>query len=79
MEQNHINIIIQVKPLESYKLNVKFDDGLEKVLDIKPYITSGISESLKDPGYFGKVFIEGGTITWPNGYDFCPVFVRNEM
>ena len=33
---------------------------------------------LENPEYFKKVYVDGGTITWPNGYDFCPIYLRNE-
>src|SRR6266851_2334945 len=29
-------------------------------------------EPLKDPAHFRRVFVEGGVLTWPNGYDWDP-------
>ena len=29
-------------------------------------------EPLKEPGYFQRFFLEGGTVTWPNGADIAP-------
>ena len=34
---------------------------------------------LKDPDYFARVFLESGAPTWPNGYDMCPDWLRQEM
>jgi hypothetical protein len=34
---------------------------------------------LKDPEYFGRVFIEDGALTWPNGYDWDPIALHDEM
>jgi hypothetical protein len=79
LEKSKIHDIIEVKPLEGYKLFIKFDDGLSKSIDIKPYIGEGISKDLESSDYFNKVYIDNGTITWPNGYDFCPVYLRNEV
>lgn len=72
--------VISVKPLEDYLLEIKFEDGLKKNIDIKPYIDKGISAALKDKSYFRKVELEdGGGIAWPNGYDFCPNFLRDDV
>ena len=74
-----IHDVIEIIPFEDYKLIVKFDDGLTKTIDIKPFIGEGISKQLEDKEYFQKVYIDNGAITWPNGYDFCPLFVRDEI
>lgn len=72
--------VISVKPLENYLLEIKFADGFRKVIDIQPFIGKGISVALKDEAYFRQVTLEdGGGITWPNGYDFCPNFLRDDV
>ncbi len=72
--------VISVKPLENYSLEIEFADGFRKVIDIKPFIHEGISAVLKDESYFRQVLLEdGGGITWPNGYDFCPTFLRDDV
>jgi len=74
-----INNIVSVEVLKNFFLKVTFDDGEQKTIDMKPFIGGGISEELKDPAYFEKVYIDNGAITWPNGYDFCPVYLKNEL
>lgn len=74
-----IHDIISVVPLNEFVLKVTFDDGITKEFDMKPFIGGGISEELKDISYFRKVYLDNGALTWPNGYDFCPVFLRNEV
>jgi hypothetical protein len=50
------------------------------VIDIQPFIGKGISAPLKDEVYFRRVKLEdGGGIAWPNGYDFCPNFLRDDV
>jgi hypothetical protein len=72
--------VISVKPLENYLLEIEFDDGLRKVIDIRPFLGTGISAALTDESYFRQVALEdGGGITWPNGYDFCPNFLRDDV
>ena len=72
--------VISVKPLENYLLKIEFSDGFRKVIDIRPFIGKGISAALKDEAYFRRVNLEdGGGIAWPNGYDFCPNFLRDDV
>ena len=72
--------VVSVEPLENYTLEIEFDDGLRKVIDIHPFIGKGISTRLKDEVYFCSVKLEeGGGIAWPNRYDFCPNFLRDEV
>ena len=72
--------VISVKPLENYMLEIEFEDGLRKIIDMRPLIDEGISAALKDKAYFGSVKLEdGGGIAWPNGYDFCPNFLRDDV
>lgn len=69
--------IIEVKPLSNYSIWVSFSDHVSGVLDIKPFITTGISHKLLDESYFKNVKIdEFGGICWENGFDFCPNYLR---
>ena len=36
-------------------------------------------ESLKDPAYFARVFIDDGVLTSPSGYDWDPIALHDEM
>jgi hypothetical protein len=64
--------IIRVKVLSGYRLRLKFDDGVEGIVDISEYIPfKGVFRQLKDVEYFRQVKVnpESGTIVWPNGAD----------
>ena len=75
-----MNRVMSVNPLDNYLLEITFSDGLIKIIDIAPFIGGGISAVLKDKTYFDQVSCEeGGGIRWPNGYDFCPNFLRDEV
>ncbi|HMQ78116.1 MAG TPA: DUF2442 domain-containing protein [Ignavibacteria bacterium] len=78
IDKSKIHDVIKVEPLEDYILSIVFDDGLNKTIDIKPYINIGISADLKDPDFFNKVYLDNGSVTWPNGFDFCSVFLRED-
>ncbi len=75
-----MNRVISVKPLNNFMLELIFADGPRKIVDIRPFISKGVSAALQDENYFRQVAIEsGGGITWPNGYDFCPNFLHDEV
>ena len=72
--------VVSVKALENYLLEIEFEDGLRKTIDIRPFIGEGISAALRDEAYFRQVKLEdGGGIAWDNGYDFCPNFLRDDV
>lgn len=65
--------IIEVKPLENYCIYIKFENGEEKVYDVKKEIdTIKFYEKLKDKAYFENIMISGDTIMWENGEDIAP-------
>jgi len=69
--------IIDVKPLENYHIWVLFADHFNATIDIGPFINRGLSAKLQEPDYFKQVKIDDfGGITWENGFDFCPNYLR---
>lgn len=64
--------VVEVTPLENYKLLIKFDNGERKLFDVKPYISGSWYGELKDQSYFKAVLADGFTVVWPNGQDICP-------
>ena len=66
--------VIRLKPLEGFRLWVRFSGGREGVADLGGIVARGRSmvAPLKDAAFFSRAFIEAGVPTWPNGYDFGP-------
>lgn len=56
----------EVVPLEDWKLRLTFENGEERLFDMKPY-RYGVFERLEDPDYFKRVRVSRGSIVWPNG------------
>jgi hypothetical protein len=73
--------VIGVKKLGGHKLEIEFSDGTVGVRDFADIFpkTGPMSEPLKDAAYFQRVFIEDGALTWPNGYDWDPIALHDEM
>ena len=73
--------VIGVRPLGDYMLEIEFSDrtiGVRNFAFVRDK-TGSMAEPLKDPAYFARVFIDDGALTWPNGYDWDPIALHDEM
>lgn len=67
--------IVSVKPLEGYRLHLRFEDGVEGIVDVAALVEfKGVFEPLKDKKEFYKVRLnpELGIIEWECGADTDP-------
>lgn len=64
--------VIRAEYRGEHRIHVAFNDGVEGTVDFSPWLQGQVFEPLKDPGYFQRFFLEGGTVTWPNGADIAP-------
>ena len=64
---------VQVKPLENYRLWVKFSDGVEGTIDLSYLVGNGVFALWNDYQEFQKVRIgSSGEIAWSEDIDICP-------
>ena len=61
-----------VKPLDEYKLLLKFENGEEKIFDMTPYLDIGKLSELKNKSLFDSVSICFDSIKWANHLDIDP-------
>ena len=67
------NEVTSIEYRGGHVFRVRFDDGLEGDVDLGRYVGRGpVFEPLKDPDFFRRARIEGGTVAWPNGADIAP-------
>lgn len=64
--------IKSVTPNPDYTLTLVFTNGEVKLFDVKPYLSIGIFQELKDISLFNSVRPFFGSVQWKNGQDFCP-------
>ncbi|MGH9119780.1 MAG: DUF2442 domain-containing protein [Acidimicrobiales bacterium] len=67
--------ITHVEVLHDHVVRLRFADGLEKSIDLEPYLHGPVfAEIHSDPAVFAsiKVDSEAGTIVWSNGADLAP-------
>ena|SRR5436190_23679180 len=64
--------INKAKLVNGFIIAMRFNDGTEKQIDISQWFKGPVFKALKDPKFFAKFFVEGGTLAWPNGVDIAP-------
>jgi hypothetical protein len=73
--------VIGLRRLGDYELEIEFSDGLIGVRDFSfvRQKTGPMAEPRKEPAYFVRVIIHDGALTWPNGYDWDPIALHDDM
>jgi hypothetical protein len=67
--------IVEVQPLDGYRLKLWFEDGAEGVIDVAQLVPlTGVFAALRERKEFIAVRVdpEMGTICWPGGVDLDP-------
>ncbi len=65
-------VVVEAKYQGGYRIRVTFNDGTEKSIDFEHWLRGPVFEPLKDLAYFKRFFLDGWTISWPNGADIAP-------
>ena len=74
--------IVEVQPLDGYRLRLRFEDGVVGEVDLEKMIQfEGIFAPLKDRATFVQVRVnpDVGTIVWPNGADLDPLVLYSQV
>ena len=74
--------IVEVQPLDGYRLRLRFEDGVAGEVDLEKMIQfEGIFAPLKDRATLVQVRVhpELGTIVWPNGADLDPLVLYSQV
>jgi len=66
--------IVEVAVCGPHSLDLTFDEGTRKCVNVYPLLDGPIFEPLHEPSYFARVVLDpvAGTVVWPNGADFAP-------
>lgn len=72
-----MNTVVKVIPQAANRLILTFANGFLAEVDLKPLLTKGIASQAAASDLFAQVTTEpGGGVSWPNGFDLCPEFLR---
>ena len=58
--------IIALHPSENFTLRLRFDNGSEKIFDLKPYLHLPVFAAITKPEVFNQVINKGYFIEWPS-------------
>ena len=72
MNSDYMPRVIDAQYLQDYKIHLVFSNGKQGNIDLMPFLGQGVFAPLSDKNYFKKLFVDGWTISWPNGADFAP-------
>ena len=71
--------VTQARYLTGYKVWVAFNDGAEGEIDLSGELEGEIFRPLNDRSFFRSFTLEGHTLSWSNGADFAPEFLRERL
>ncbi|MDC7784911.1 DUF2442 domain-containing protein [Rhodoplanes sp. TEM] len=73
--------VVGIRKLGGYVLAIEFSNGAIGTRDFSfvRQKTEPMAEPLKDPACFARVIVHDGAPTWPNGYDWDPIALHDEM
>ncbi|WP_300448157.1 DUF2442 domain-containing protein [uncultured Oscillibacter sp.] len=75
-EKEPVIKISGVRPMEDFKLWLRFSTGEAKVFDFKPLLEKPAFAPLADRAVFNGVYIDYGVTVWNNGnIDISPKFL----
>ena len=55
-----------------FRIHLTFNDSSEGTVDFQQWLDGPVFEPLKNVDYFGRFFLDGGAVVWPNGADIAP-------
>lgn len=73
--------VIKADYINEFKVRIFFNDGLEKIVDLKNYINSKkhpFFQSLKQVDEFKKFHVHK-TLVWDNGADIAPEYLHDKV
>jgi hypothetical protein len=81
LDPRSVPVVEKAKALPGFRLFLSFDDGTAGEIDLASQLYGPVFEPLKDERYFAQARVnhELGTVVWPNGADFAPEFLYEQV
>ena len=71
----------EAKYLQDFRVWLRFSDGVEGEIDLEKELWGEVFEPLQDKSRFAELSVseELDTLVWPNGADFAPEFLYQQL
>ncbi len=70
--------VVEARYLEGHRVWLRFDDGLQGEVDLSADLEGTMFAPLQEPSYFAGFSVDT-TLTWPNGADFAPEYLHEQV
>ena len=64
--------VVLVKPMQDHWLALSFENGEQRLFDVKPLLNKNHFKPLQDWHVFQQAYIHAGTVNWPGNIDIAP-------
>ena len=73
--------IIAARPLADFRLEVKFADGTQGIVDMARFLyrECGVFKPLRESSLFNQVYVDDGVVAWPGDLDLAPDRMHEEL
>ncbi len=73
--------LVEARYVGGHIVRLRFRDGTSGEIDLAPALVGPVFEPLRDPAVFSQFQLhpEFHTLTWPNGADFAPEFLHDNL
>lgn len=69
---NELLDVIRVDAKPDYSLHLTFENGEQRVFDMKSLMNKKPFDQLRDPSRFAMAHVDYGTVVWPGNIDIAP-------
>jgi hypothetical protein len=67
-----LSSVVSAEYVDNYRIQLTFNDGTSGTVDFIDWLEGPVFQPLLDVAYFRRFFLDGGTVSWPNGADIAP-------
>ncbi len=71
--------VLEARYVRDYVVSLKFSDGAAGEVDLAAELDGLVFAPLRDIEQFRRFSLAYHTLTWPNGADFAPEFLRERI
>lgn len=71
--------VLEARYIRDYKVWLRFNDGAFGEVDLSEELEGPVFGPLRDVELFKHFTLAGHTLSWENGADFAPEFLREQV